>query len=44
MTRRHMREYRFAPNKKILKKWMRLGGKRHLRRLERREAKRKVNE
>lgn len=45
MKRRHIKEARYAqdgphgtPAKEILKRWMRRGGKRRIRRLERREA------
>lgn len=50
MSRRHMKEARYAqdgphgrPAKEILKRWMRKDGKRHLRRLERRERKAEDN-
>lgn len=49
MKRRHIREAKYVqdgpngtPAKEILKRWMRTGGKRHIRRLERHEAKRKL--
>lgn len=45
MIRRHMRDVKYAqdgphgtPKKEIIKRWMRNGGKRRIRRLERREA------
>lgn len=51
MKRRHMRDAKYVqdgphgrPAKEILKRWMRKDGKRRIRRLERHEAKRKVDE
>lgn len=50
MARRTIKEARYAqdgphgtPAKEILKRWMRKGGKRRIRRLERREGKKEVS-